>query len=58
MRHLARVGLGFFLLALMVGSIGKFAPAQEVTGGVVGTITDPSGAPITGAEVTVADTER
>lgn len=32
--------------------------AQEVTGTIVGTITDPSGAPITGATVTATDTAR
>jgi hypothetical protein len=32
--------------------------AQEVTASIVGTVTDPSGAPISGAEVTATDTER
>src|SRR5579884_3299518 len=32
--------------------------AQEVTGTIVGTITDPSGAPIKGATVTATDTNR
>src|SRR5581483_2227911 len=31
---------------------------QEVTGSIVGTITDPSGAPINGASVTATDTNR
>ena len=31
---------------------------QEVTAGIVGTVTDPSGAPINGAAVTARDTER
>ena len=31
---------------------------QEVTAAIVGTVTDPSGAPIKGATVTATDTER
>src|SRR5262245_25930679 len=31
---------------------------QEVTAAIVGTVTDPSGAPISGAAVTATDTER
>ena len=32
--------------------------AQEVTASIVGTVTDPSGAPISGAEVTATDVDR
>jgi hypothetical protein len=32
--------------------------SQEVTAAIVGTVVDPSGAPIKGADVTVTDTER
>src|SRR5580765_3321496 len=49
------------LLLLMVGAIaGAAMPAwaQEVTGAIVGTVSDPSGAPIKGATVTATDTER
>src|SRR5438477_7723347 len=32
--------------------------AKEITAAIVGTVTDPSGAPISGASVTATDTER
>ena len=46
------------LLAL-AGLLGICAPAwaQEVTASIVGTVTDSSGAPINGAEVTATDTD-
>jgi len=52
----------FFACVLLVG-MALFAltlPAfgQEVTAAIVGTVTDPSGAPISGAAVTATDTER
>ncbi|PYX48250.1 MAG: hypothetical protein DMG83_02145 [Acidobacteria bacterium] len=52
----------FFACVLLVG-MALFAltlPAfgQEVTAAIVGTVTDPSGAPINGATVTATDTER
>jgi Carboxypeptidase regulatory-like domain len=43
-------------IALLVAS--QVAWAQEVTATIVGTITDPSGAPIKGATVTATDTDR
>jgi len=48
------------LVLLTLAVFGFLTPAwsQEVTAGVVGTITDPSGAPLNGAAVTVQDTER
>jgi len=49
------------LLAVMVVfamAIMTPAWAQEVTAGIVGTVTDPSGAPLKGAKVTATDTER
>src|SRR5580765_6672408 len=49
------------LLLLMVGAIaGAAMPAwaQEVTGAIVGTVSDPSGAPIKGATVAATDTDR
>jgi hypothetical protein len=58
MRHSVRIGLGFLLLAVVVGGITGPAWGQEVTAAIVGTVTDPSGAPINGASVTVTDTER
>ena len=52
----------FFACVLLVG-MALFAltlPAfgQEVTAAIVGTVTDPSGAPISGAAVTATDIER
>jgi len=57
MRLSMRVG---FVLLLLVGVLGVLQPAfgQEVTAAIVGTVTDPSGAPINGASITVTDTER
>src|SRR5260370_8553630 len=46
-----------FLLMVLAGAV-QSAWSQEVTAAVVGTITDPSAAPIKGADVTVTDTER
>jgi len=47
-------------LSLLIAVLGILQPAwsQEVTAAIVGTITDPSGAPITNAEVTAKDVER
>ena len=47
--------LAFFAVLL---SVNHAAYAQEVTATVVGTVTDPSGAPIKGATVTATDTQR
>src|SRR5689334_18828500 len=57
MRRSMKVG---FVVLLVIGVLGVLQPAwgQEVTAAIVGTVTDPSGAPITGADVTVTDTER
>ena len=44
------------LLAIAVALPAAFS--QEVTANIVGTITDPTGAPISGADVTVTSTER
>src|SRR5258708_21604288 len=46
-----------FLMMALAGAV-QSAWGQEVTAAIVGTITDPSGAPIRGADVTVTDTER
>jgi hypothetical protein len=52
-----RVGVS---LLLLIGVLGVLQPAfgQEVTASIVGTVTDPSGAPIKDADVTATDTER
>src|SRR5258708_35721042 len=50
----------FYLLFLLMALVGAVQSAwsQEVTAAIVGTVTDPSGAPIKGAAVTATDTER
>lgn len=51
---------GFLVLLVLVAVVAAATPAwcQEVTAGIVGTITDPSGAPIKGAKVTATDVDR
>src|SRR6266496_250797 len=46
-----------FLLFATIGAL-QSAWSQEVTAAIVGTVVDPSGAPIKGAAVTATDTER
>jgi len=58
MRHSVRIGMGLLVLAMALGLTTSLAWSQEVTAAVVGTVTDPSGAPIKDANVTVTDTER
>jgi hypothetical protein len=55
MRTLLRFGI-----LLMVGLLGALQPVwgQEVTANIVGTVTDPSGAPIKGAAVAATDVDR
>ncbi len=57
MRQSMRVG---FVLLLLVGVLAVVQPAwsQEVTAAIVGTVTDPSGAPLKDANVVATDTER
>ena len=55
-RTFSTVLIVFLVLAL--AAMGHTAFAQEVTASIVGTVTDPSGAPIVGADVTATDTER
>jgi hypothetical protein len=49
-----------FVALLVVTGIGmvRSAISQEVTAAIVGTVTDPSGAPIKGANVKATDTDR
>ena len=51
--------IGFSLL-LVIGALSVLEPAwsQEVTAGIVGTVVDPSEAPIKDATVTATDTQR
>jgi len=58
--EMKRLSWGLLLLLTLAALTASLTPAwsQEVTAGVVGTVTDPSGAPLNGATVTVQDTER
>jgi len=55
-----KLAWGFVVLLVLFAIAGVTTPAmsQEVTAGIVGTVTDSSGAPMNGAEVTATDTER
>ena len=56
-----RPSIAFFCLLLVVLTLAgtsQVAWSQEVTAAIVGTVADPSGAPIKGAKVTATDTER
>src|SRR3989454_4413702 len=56
MRQSIRLGFVLLLLAALLGALP--AQGQEVTAAIVGTVVDPSGAPIKDATVTATDTER
>src|SRR5882762_9270357 len=66
--HLKRVGgsvmkravLRGVVLVVLAALFGLTMPAwsQEVTASIVGTVTDPSGAPINGATITATDKDR
>jgi hypothetical protein len=55
-----RLTWGLLVLLAVVALVGMLTPAfsQEVTGAIVGTVTDSSGAPIKGAAVIATDTDR
>ena len=57
MRKSISVGLALFLLIGLPGVI-ETAWGQEVTAAIVGSVVDPSGAPIKGAAIVARDTER
>jgi hypothetical protein len=50
----------FVVVLTFVGLVAMLTPAwgQEVTAAIVGTVTDPSGAPVKGATVAATDTDR
>lgn len=52
-----RVVLSFTLAIFILGSV-NFAHAQAVSAGFTGTVTDPSGSAIPGAQITATDTNR
>jgi hypothetical protein len=55
-----KAALAMLVVLIMMALTGGLTSAwgQEVTAAIVGTVTDPSGAPIKGAAVTATDTER
>jgi Carboxypeptidase regulatory-like domain len=55
-RHSAMWGISLLLLVALVSLFS--IQAQEVTAAINGVVTDPSGAAITGAKVTVTDLDR
>src|SRR5580700_6974549 len=50
--------LNFFLLVLIFIAASQSSKAQAVFGSIVGTVTDPTGAIIPGATVTVTDVSK
>ncbi len=58
MRDCQLLSLTGFLFAALIAIIAPTAWAQEVTAGITGKVTDPSGAGIAGAMVTATDVDR
>jgi len=52
------VWMGLLILALVVGLHVPQAVAQAVFGSIFGTVTDPQGAGVVGAKVTVTDVAK
>jgi hypothetical protein len=52
------LSLGLVVLFALVAMIPIALQAQEITGGITGTVTDPSGAAVPNAKVTATDTQR
>lgn len=44
-----------FYLCILLGSFPQQTPGQAVSGNIIGTVTDPSGAAIAGAQVSIAN---
>src|SRR5712692_5038815 len=57
-RRLFKGVLWAFVLGAFCLMISQTVRAQEVTAGITGTVTDPSGAPVPDAKVTATDTLR
>ena len=58
MRHHLEVALRLTTLLLVLCACAGVAPAQEITGGIVGTVTDANGAAVKGATVNVTDAAK
>src|ERR1700689_2767496 len=52
------VGLAIFFSLMLLNGRSSLVWSQEVTANIVGTVADPSGAPIKGAAVTATDVDR
>jgi hypothetical protein len=58
MRHHLKVAFRLTALLLALCASAGVAPAQEITGGIVGTVTDANGAAVKGATVSVTDAAK
>ncbi|MDT5269491.1 MAG: hypothetical protein QOH49_1677 [Acidobacteriota bacterium] len=58
MRHHLKVAARLTALLLALCACTVVAPAQEITGGIVGTVTDSNGAAVKGATINVTDAAR
>src|SRR5205085_3697226 len=58
MRHHLKVAVRLTALVLALCACAGVAPAQEITGGIVGTVTDANGAAVKGATVYVTDAAK
>ena len=54
----SRASLGLIVLIALLAMVPPVLRAQEITGGITGTVTDPSGAVIPKAKVTATDVQR
>src|SRR3954452_14719414 len=55
MKHAGRSARRLLWCALLVLGTARFAAAQSVTGTILGTVTDASGAVVSGAKVTIVN---
>ena len=58
MKQHLRIALRFLSLAALLVGLSAVASAQEVTGSLVGTVKDSTGAAVTGATVTITDADK
>src|SRR5688500_12969876 len=58
MKQHFRIELRFVSLAALLFGLSALVSAQEVTGSIVGTVKDSTGAAVQGATVTITDAEK
>src|SRR6185503_579344 len=58
MKQHLRIALRFLCLATLLVGLSAVASAQEVTGSILGTVKDTTGAAVQGATVTITDAEK